>query len=447
MQNTLKFLLFITAVAVMSRAAAAQSQVTFTRDVAPILQRSCQNCHRPNSIAPMSLVTYEEARPWAAAIKHKVSAREMPPWHMDPNVGIQDFKNSTALSDDEIATIVKWVDGGSPQGDPADMPPPHHFEDNDRWSIGTPDLILQMPVDLMVPARAPDTWPSIVVPSGLTEDRYIKAVEMKPVKGFTVVHHVGASMIAPDGKESFLEEYGIGKNGNTYDEETGVLIKAGSQISFDLHLHSTQENVATNVAIALKFYPKGYVPKHVAYTEMMGDVTDLDLPPNTDNIRSDAYQTLFKPTRILAFQPHMHLRGKAMCIEAIFPPPDGVTTGGPGRADRVQTLSCVNKFEFNWMIVYEYAKDAQPLLPAGTVIHIISWHDNSVSSKANPDPNNWIGWGQRTIDDMSHAWITYESLSDEEFRQAVEERKAKKAAISVITTNQSAGRPAAAQQQ
>ena len=395
---------------------------TFTRDVAPILQRSCQNCHRPNSIAPMSLLTYEETRPWAQAIKSNVAQRIMPPWHIDRNVGINEFKNSVALPDAEITTIVKWVDGGAPKGNPADMPAPRQFDDNDRWNIGTPDLIVQMPNDILVGARAPDAWRNIAVDSGLTEDRYVQAFELKPLKGHRVIHHVGGSLVSPDGRSSFLEAYGIGKNGNTLDEGLGVLMKAGSKVSFGLHLHAVNQETSANVAMAFKFYPKGYVPKHVAYTEEMGDVTDLDFPPNSPNVRTDGYQTLLKPTRILAYQPHMHTRGKAMCIEAIYPPAEGVS-GGAGRGNKVETLSCVSNFQFNWHIVYEYTPDVQPLLPAGTVIHVVSWHDNSVNLKGNPDADNWIGYGQRTIDDMSHAWVTYYSMSEDEYKVAVAQRK------------------------
>src|SRR5207237_5086240 len=184
---------------------ASAADVTFTKDVAPILQRSCQNCHRPDSIAPMPLLTYEQARPWAKAIRENVITRNMPPWHIDPNIGIHEFKNSVALSDAEIETIVQWVDSGAPQGNPADMPPPRKFENNDRWSIGTPDLVVQMDKDLAVPGKAPDTWKNILVDPGLTEDRYIKAVEIKPMKGFRAIHHLGATLIYPDGGQALIQ--------------------------------------------------------------------------------------------------------------------------------------------------------------------------------------------------------------------------------------------------
>src|SRR5260370_148565 len=141
------------AVIAVSPQVSAQAQVTFTKDVAPILQNHCQVCHRPDTFAPMSLLTYEEVRPWAKSIQSKVSAREMPPWHIDKNVGIRHFRNDVSLSDQEIATIVKWVDGGAPKGNPADMPPPRQFEDLDKWHISPPDLVVELPKDMTVPAQ------------------------------------------------------------------------------------------------------------------------------------------------------------------------------------------------------------------------------------------------------------------------------------------------------
>jgi hypothetical protein len=392
-------------------------QKSFTKDVAPIFQRSCQTCHNPNSFAPMSLLTYEEARPWAKAIKENVIKRNMPPWHIDRNVGISEFKNSIALTDEEIATIVDWVDDGAARGNTADMPPPRQFLDTDKWSIGTPDLVVQWPQDVMIPAKAPDTWKNVVVDLGMKEDRYVKAVEVKPVKGFKVLHHSGTTVNNPDGSSAYLQSYGIGNNGHTYEEGSGILLKAGAKVTFSTHLHAYGEATPVNAAIAFQFYPKGYVPQHVALTQMMGDDAELDLPPNTDNVRTDTYMTLMKPSRLVSFQPHMHTRGKAMCVEAIYP------GGGQRPGSKVETLSCVSNFKFNWMINYEYASDVQPLLPAGTVLHFIGWHDNTVNNKGNNDPDNWIGYGQRTIDDMSHAWVTYYTLQDDEFKQAVEQRK------------------------
>jgi hypothetical protein len=157
----------------------------------------------------------------------------------------------------------------------------------------------------------------------------------------------------------------------------------------------------------------------------MGDDYELDLPPNSDNIRTDSYLTLTKPTRLLSFAPHMHTRGKAMCLEVIYPEKSRQRDGS-----KVETLNCVNNFNFNWMMVYEYATDVQPLLPAGSVLHFIGWHNNTANNKLNLDPDNWIGYGQRSIDDMSVAWITYYTMPEDDFRQAVSERRNTKTTVS-----------------
>jgi len=323
--------------AVSASGQSAQTQVTFTKDVAPIFQARCQICHHPGTFAPMSLMTYEEARPWARSIKEKVLMREMPPWHLDKNVGVQYFSNDISLTDEQIATIVKWVDAGAVKGNPADMPPTRKFDDNETWQIGEPDRVITLPKDVIVKAKAPDQWPDILVDPGLTEDRYLKGVQIIPVKGFPVIHHIRTSLVEPaaetlhsgklddtDGTLEvgemgvFLNEYAIGKKGDVFPEGSGRLVKAGTKINFQFHLHSVGTETPTNVALGLKFYPKGYVPKHVISSTTVS-VAEIDLRPNTDNVRSDGYLTLVKSARLLSFQPHMHNRGKAECLEAIYP--------------------------------------------------------------------------------------------------------------------------------
>jgi hypothetical protein len=428
MKTTVTFLMSISAVIVMSTTAAAQEQVTFTKDVAPILQERCQVCHRVGTFAPMSLVTYEQARPWARSIKQKVLAREMPPWFIDKNVGVQHFSNDVSLTEQEMATIAKWVDNGAPQGNPADMPPPRSFPDGQVWHIGQPDLIVRLPQDVIVKAKAPDQWPDILVDPGLTEDRYIQGVQIIPAKGHKVIHHIRTSIVEPEGSRHsgqldgnvalavgeqgvFLNEYAIGKGGDVFPEGSGRLIKAGTKVNFQFHLHSVGEETPTNVALGIKFYPKGYVPKH-SITSLTVGVNEIDIRPHTDNVRSDGYLTLTKPARLLSFQPHMHSRGKAECLEAIYP---------NGKAEM---LSCA-KFFFNWHINYVYDDSAAPLLPSGTVLHSISWHDNTAGNKFNPDPDAQVTWGERTVDEMGSSWISYYYMSDEDFKKESEARKAK----------------------
>ena len=393
---------------------AAPHQVTFTRDIAPILQRSCQNCHRPDNIAPMSFLTYKTVRPWARSIKEKVILREMPPWFIDRNVGIRHFKDDPSLSDEEVATISAWVDAGAPEGNPADMPPPRQFEDSGRWHIGQPDLIIQAPIPVTMKPQSTDWWGNLVADSGLTEDRYIKAVETKssPGGGVRILHHAVNSLIDEDGvtESGTLNEYAVGKNGDFYPDGAGKLIKAGQRVQFNLHYHAVGQEVTDRASIGLVFYPRGYVPKHVVQTVQVG-TTDLDIPAGAENVRSDGYFKMQKPARLTGFMPHMHNRGKAQCIEAIYPDM------------RVEQFNCVSHFNFGWQITYNYADDAAPLLPAGTILHVINWHDNSSKNPWNPDPRNWVGYGERTNDEMSKSWINFYYMTEEEFQSELKARE------------------------
>ena len=431
-KSTLTSLMSIAAIIGMSTVAMAQEKVTFTKDVAPILQNHCQTCHRPGTGAPMSLLTYEQIRPWAKSIKAKVAAREMPPWFLDKSVGIQHFENDISLTDEQIATIVKWVDAGAPQGNPADMSPPPQFPDGQAWQFGKPDLTVTMPKDLVVKATAPDWWPDVLVDPGLTEDRYIQAMQLIPSKGYQVIHHARMLVVRPgqdatltngSGSDAEVAEagtelkiYQIGTGASIYPDGSGFLLKAGSKINFAFHLHSDgKSDVPTNVVLGLKFYPKGYKPQNavIVGATSMGFI---DIRPHEANVRSDGYTTLLKPTRLLSWNPHLHLRGKAECLEAIYP--NGTT----------ETMNCT-RFEFNWMVDYIYAQDVAPLLPAGTVLHTIVWHDNSDSSRGNPDPDAQIAEGSRSVDEMGHAWLTYYYMSDDEFKKETAERKAKQQAL------------------
>ena len=415
----------------------AERAITFTKDVAPIFQRSCQSCHRPGTSAPMPLVTYDDARPWAASIRAKVAAREMPPWHIVRNVGIEKFKDDPSLSADEIATIVKWVDSGAARGNPADMPPSRQFAAAEMWHIGEPDLVVTA-TPHKVPASGADWWGVYTVPSGLTEDRYIKAVEAKPGSATTsrAVHHILAyaeeapskrrtvtatSRPANDNPFSngeFLVEYSVGKGGERFPEGSGRLLKAGSTIRFELHYHPVGEEMTDSAQIAFVFYPRGYVPKHIQHTRGLGHGGQLDIPGGADYVRSDGY-TRFESAGVLTgFQPHMHARGKAQCLELIYP------TGGTD--DNVEQIACA-KFEFGSVMVYNWADDVRPIYPAGTILHVVNWHDNS-ANRNNPDPRNWVGNGNRTIDEMSFSWVNYYNLTGPAYRQMLAARQTKRPA-------------------
>jgi hypothetical protein len=410
----------------IGQAQTTPNQVTFTKDIAPILQRACQNCHRPGSLGPMSLLTYNDARPWAKAIKQQVVQRNMPPWYIDRAVGIQKFKNDGSLSDQEIATISQWADGGAPMGNAADMPAPRVFDDSDRWHIGKPDVVVTLTKDVLVKAKQADQWLDRPTEDlGLKTDRYIAAMEIKPIRGTKVLHHVESSLVEPEDAGAMqgkihLEEYAVGKFGDTFPEGTGMLLKAGSKIMANIHVHADGEDTPMNIAVGLRLYPEGVVPKHVAHAQQLGSAGDIDIRPNTKNVRADGYTVLTRPAVITAFQPHMHVRGQAQCLELMYP---AAGRGGdrPGGV-RTETVSCVDRFKFNWHVVYEYADDVAPIVPAGTILHVISLYDNTVGNAANPDPNNWIGYGNRTIDEMGFSWINWYYITDDEYKQMTADR-------------------------
>jgi hypothetical protein len=394
-------------------------QVTFTRDIAPIFQAKCTQCHHTGTAAPMALTTYEEVRPWARSIGQRVASREMPPWHLDKTVGIREYKNDRSLTDGEIATVVKWVDAGAPIGNPADMPPLQKFGPEDVWHIGKPDLIVRMDKVHTMYARGPDWWIDYFADTGLTENRWIKAMEIRPGNR-RIVHHAVVNAIEPDAPPGTpetgvqLHEYAVGKYGDTFNENTGRLLKAGTRLRFDMHYFAIGEELTDQTEIAFMFYPKGFTPKYevrsIPFRNLPND--ELEIPPNSV-VRHDGYFRLTRPARIDAFQPHMHMRGRAMTLEAI------------NLDNTVTVLSSVDHFDFGWHVSYLYADDVAPLLPAGTVLHIIGTHDNTAANRRNPDPAMWAGFGERSVDDMLQLWINVVYLDPAEFDRLVAERKAK----------------------
>ena len=432
-------LLAVAASAVCTAPAVAAPQngdpVTYAKHVAPILQERCQVCHQPNSVGRMSLMTYEDAKTWAPVIKQKVAARLMPPWHIDRTVGIQEFKNDRGLTDDQIETIVRWVDTGAPLGNRRDLPPPARFPDPARWQLGpefgVPDLIIKSePYTLK--AVTQDKWFRPEVETGITEPRWVRAIEIKPSypDGRRIVHHAltflvqeeegGITGLASSAHEhqrgaGLFMEWAVGKVGELFPPDAGKLMLPGSRIRWEIHMHAVGQEVKDNqLELGIWFYPKGYVPRHRTVLRMF-DVTrgsNLDIPPGEVAVSQNFY-VLQAPARIENFQPHMHMRGKAMSMEAIYP--DG----------RKEMLSMVNNFQWNWHVNYIYADHAAPLLPRGTVLAFTAWHDNTRNNPNNPDPEQWVGWGDRTVDEMAHAWVDVTYLEPEEFDRLAAERKAR----------------------
>ena len=419
------------------QAALAQTggeQITFAKHVAPILQEKCQVCHQPNSVAPMSLLTYDDALPYAQLMKAKVSARVMPPWHLDRSVGIQKYQNDRGLTDAQIETIVRWVDGGTPFGDESDLPPPREFPDPNRWQLGDrfgePDMIVKSE-PYTLPAETQDKWFRPVVETGLTEPRWVRAIEMKPSypDGRQIVHHVltfleqeeeGLTHLASTAagaqqSAGLFMEWAVGKVGEIFPPNAGKLMLPGAKIRWEVHMHAMgTEMVDNQVELGIWFYPRDYIPRNRTVLKMFDarGQSGLDIRPGEITV-TQQFHVLPAPARLENFQPHMHMRGKAMSIEAIYP--DG----------RQEMLSRVNNFQWNWHINYVYEEDVAPLLPKGTTLVITAWHDNTANNPTNPDYRQWVGWGDRTVDEMAHLWVDVTYLEQEEFDRLVAERKAK----------------------
>jgi hypothetical protein len=416
-----------------ARGATESRVVTYSKDIAPIFQRKCQECHQPNSIAPMALTSYADAKQFASAIKTRVETRVMPPWHIDRNIGIRSFKNDRGLTDQEIATIVSWVDAGSPEGDRRDLPPPVTFPDPSAWQLakefGQPDLVIKS-APYTLAAQTQDKWFRPVSEVPITEPRWVRAIEIRPTgpDGRRIVHHVlttleqaedgitGLAHTAHDVQRTpgLFMEWAVGKVGEVFAADAGKLLLPGSRIRWEIHMFAIGREVKDNqVELGIYFYPKGVVPKNRTVLRMF-DVsrnTELDIPPG-EVAMTQNFHVIQAPARMENFQPHMHMRGRSMSVEAVYP--DG----------RKEVLSAVNNFRWNWHVNYIYAEDSAPLLPKGTVLVFTAWHDNTANNPNNPDPRQWVGWGDRTVDEMAHAWVDLTYLEQEDFDRLVAARKA-----------------------
>ncbi len=377
---------FLAVVAAMRAPVSAAPEVTFTRDVAPILHARCVTCHRAGEVAPMALLTYQDARPWARAIKDKVVARQMPPWFADPTIGA--FANDARLSAAEIATISQWVDAGAPQGNPNDMPKAPQFTEG--WQLGEPDMIVELP-EVQIPATGTDYFPTPSLSLDLKEDRWIRAVEIRPTNR-AVTHHsvifstnVGAAMgaMSPSGLFDVLAVWAVGTPATVYPEGMGRWVRKGQTLRTNLHYHpnGTPQTDRTRVGL---YFGKGELKKEVA-AALAGNVT-FSIPPNAANFELRSVYMVDQDINIVSFFPHMHLRGKDMKMTATFP--DG----------HQQTLLNVPAYDFNWQLFY-YPKTNVPL-PRGTRVDLVAHYDNSTANKHNPDPSKAVTFGEASTSEM-----------------------------------------------
>ncbi|HUI76917.1 MAG TPA: cytochrome c [Bryobacteraceae bacterium] len=403
----------------VTTAAVAAPDVTFNKDILPILQKNCQSCHRPGEIGPFSLLTYESARPWAKSIKAAVLTEKMPPWFADPKYG--HFANDRRLSDTDIKKIAAWVDAGAPEGNPKDKPAPLTWTDG--WNI-KPDVVLGMQKPYNVPAKGTVLYTYFVVPTGFTKDTWVVDAEVRPGNR-AVVHHASVHVrppgsqwmkdakvgepyippLNPDGSPAapapvdpnvstaneWMLGYVPGTQTQSYfdlDHKAAKLIPAGSDIVFEMHYTANGKEQTDQTKVG--FVLAKELPKYRLLTVPVFDAGFV-IPPGDPNHEAHALAVFNQPVRLIYSQPHMHLRGKNMDIHLQYP------TG------EAETILSVPHYDFSWQTIYFENKPRD--LPQGTKVELTAHWDNSVANKYNPDPTKTLRWGEQSWDEMIFAWV------------------------------------------
>jgi hypothetical protein len=380
-----------------SSARRATGAPTFSKDVAPIFQKNCMSCHRPGEIAPMSLMSYKEIRPWARSIREKVASREMPPWHADPKYG--EWSNDRRLSQQEVDTVLKWVDAGAPEGQTSDLPKTPQFAQG--WQIGEPDLIIQMPEEFTVPSEGTVPYTYFTVPTNFKEDRYVEAMEAR-AGALSVVHHIVIYVREPSGERPKRQDIGTGLLGalspgmTPFRAQPGQakLIKAGSNIVFQMHYTPDGKVTKDRSMIGLVFSKK---PAEKVITTTAAWDMRFVIPPNANNYEVRASFVFDEDAEIVSFMPHMHLRGRDYVYRATYP--DG----------RTEILLSVPKYDFGWQVYY-YPKKAIPM-PKGTRIDTVAHYDNSKTNPNNPDPGVSVRFGEQTWEEMMNGFFDYVTVN------------------------------------
>lgn len=366
----------------------SENNVTFTKDVAPIFYKNCTGCHRPGEIAPMSLLTYNDARPWAKSIREKVANREMPPWHADPKYG--EWRNDRRISQEAINTILAWVNNGAKEGDPKDLPPMPEYTPG--WKIGKPDQTFSAP-EQSVPAEGVVDYQYLSVPTNFKEDRYITSAEIRS-SAHPVVHHVIVFVQEPGATSrlqgKLLVGFAPGEDPAVFRAGFGRKIPAGSNLLFQIHY--TPNGTATkDVTTVGLIYAKTPV-EHTVVTRPVLQ-TAFEIPAGHPNYEVKSSFTFNEPAQLYSFMPHMHLRGKDFEYKAVFP--DGTS----------KILLSVPRYDFSWQTYY-VLKDPVAV-PKGTRIECVAHFDNSTNNKYNPDPTKAVKWGDQTWEEMMIGWMSF----------------------------------------
>ncbi len=403
-----------------------KDSITFTKQIAPIFQKRCEECHRDGGIGPMSLVTYEQARPWARAIKEKAASREMPPFDAAGPLGR--YQHDPRLTDEEIATISKWVDGGAPKGDPKDMPAPVQWKN--EWPFGGPDLVVKPKQAYNLKASKQDQYVFFVFDHVLSEDTWIRSIVTRPGNQ-KAVHHANAHVVLPSFKAPetgyiegdftpsargaiMVSGWAPGVQPIALADGVGIMIPKGMRFGIQIHYAPNEKDTTDQTEVGL-YFADGLIKKRMQV--MLGDRMDLKIPPNDPGYSLTSTKTFGSDAIIGFFHVHMHLRGKSYVMKLTYP--DG----------RQETALEVPQYDFNWQRTYVLKEPIR--VPKGTKVDFIGTYDNSPKNKFNPDSTQTVWWGEKTTDEMMQGRIFYES-ADENLNVKVKKGR-------VVTTAESAG--------
>jgi hypothetical protein len=399
-----------------AQAPAASAVPTFNKDVAPILYANCASCHRPGEIAPMSLLTYAEARPWAQAIGRRVADNSMPPWHADAPE--HTFVNERRLTAAQKDTIARWVSGGAPQGNPADLPPAPAFAAG--WGIGKPDQVFEMLEDYAVPARGEIQYENFYIPTGFTEAKWLQGIEARPGNR-GLVHHIlvfyeappearTAPVLLPNREDSQIAErpegqrplrqpigparllatYAPGTDPQVFPAGTAVRLPPGGVLRLQMH-YTSNGTAGTDRSKVGMIFAKEPPTTEMRVSQFLNGKLVIPAGASDQAVSTDV--GFAQDATVWGLFPHTHVRGKRWSYALTLP--DGTST----------PILSVPKYDFNWQTYYMFKEPLR--VPKGARIVSTAWYDNSAANRSNPDPSVTVRWGDQTWEEMQYTGILY----------------------------------------
>ncbi|MBI2422068.1 MAG: redoxin family protein [Candidatus Hydrogenedentes bacterium] len=376
----------------------APAEVSYSKDIAPILEAKCVSCHVGGGIAPFAMSSYKKVKGWSGMIGETIKTRRMPPWHPDRTVG--KFLHDRALSPEQEALVLRWVAQGAPRGEGDDPLELRAAAPLAKWDLGEPDLVVELPEEQQIAATGTADYRYLFVPSGLTEDKWVKAVQVAP-SNTAVLHHALIFVMYPPEYEHIQPDPKSGLNGFfasflpgapvvPYPAEAGQFLPAGSSFVFQMHYNATGKAETDRTQMGLYFYDEK--PKRALMIRAAAE-TEFAIPPNTAKMDAEAGYRFKREVTLVGMAPHMHYRGSHFKFAAKFP-----------EGQEIPILN-IPFYEFDWQPMYFLEEPMT--LPAGTEIHCDGGFDNSRFNPRNPDPSDWVYFGEQSWEEMFIGYLAY----------------------------------------